>query len=69
MPVAIREIFKLCVQLGGTLSGEHGIGLVQRDYMDIAFGAAELSLMRQIKEVMDPHQILNPGKIIPDLSF
>jgi FAD/FMN-containing dehydrogenase len=37
--------------------------------MDIAFGAAELSLMRQIKGVMDPHQILNPGKIIPDLNF
>ena len=69
LPVAIREIFKLCVQLGGTLSGEHGIGLVQRDYMDIAFGTAELSLMKQIKGVMDPHQILNPGKIIPDLSF
>ena len=69
LPIAIREIFKLCVQLGGTLSGEHGIGLVQRDYMDIAFGTAELSLMKQIKGVMDPHQILNPGKIIPDLSF
>jgi glycolate oxidase len=69
LPIAIREIFKLCVELGGTLSGEHGIGLVQRDYMDIAFGAAELSLMRQIKGVMDPHQILNPGKIIPDLNF
>jgi glycolate oxidase len=69
LPLAIREIFKLCVQLGGTLSGEHGIGLVQRDYMDIAFGRTELSLMKQIKGVMDPHQILNPGKIIPDLSF
>jgi glycolate oxidase len=69
LPLAIREIFKLCVQLGGTLSGEHGIGLVQRDYMDIAFGIAELGIMKQIKNVMDPHQILNPGKIIPDLSF
>jgi glycolate oxidase len=69
LTLAIREIFKLCVQLGGTLSGEHGIGLVQRDYMDIAFGTAELNIMKQIKSVMDPHQILNPGKIIPDLSF
>jgi len=69
LPLAIREIFKLCVELGGTLSGEHGIGLVQRDYMDIAFGKSELKLMNQIKLVMDPHQILNPGKIIPDLSF
>jgi glycolate oxidase len=69
LPLAIREIFKLCVELGGTLSGEHGIGLVQRDYMDIAFGKSELNLMKQIKLVMDPHQILNPGKIIPDLSF
>ena len=66
LPLAIREIFNLCVQLGGTLSGEHGIGLVQRDYMDIAFNEAELKVMKSIKRVMDTNQILNPGKIIPD---
>jgi glycolate oxidase len=66
LPSAIREIFKLCVELGGTLSGEHGIGLVQRDYMDIAFKEAELNTMKAIKRVMDPNQILNPGKLFPN---
>ncbi len=63
LPFAIREIFALCVSLGGTLSGEHGIGLVQRDYMDIAFNEGELTTMRNIKKVFDEHHILNPGKI------
>jgi glycolate oxidase len=65
LPQAIREIFSLCVRLGGTLSGEHGIGLVQRDYMDIAFNEAELNTMKAIKRVMDPNRILNPGKLFP----
>lgn len=63
LPVAIREIFKLCVELGGTISGEHGIGLVQKPYMDIAFKEVSLNLMRDIKKVFDPNGILNPGKI------
>jgi glycolate oxidase len=68
LPLAIREIFSLCVELGGTLSGEHGIGLVQRDYMDIAFGIAELNCMKSIKNALDSHLILNPGKILPSQS-
>jgi glycolate oxidase len=68
LPLAIREIFSLCVELGGTLSGEHGIGLVQRDYMDIAFGIAELNCMKSIKNALDSHRILNPGKILPNQS-
>lgn len=64
LPLAIREIFELCVQLGGTISGEHGIGLVQKPYMDIAFNEVSLSLMRAIKGIFDPNGILNPGKII-----
>lgn len=63
LPVGIREIFQLCVQLGGTISGEHGIGWVQKPYMNIAFNEAQLNLMMQIKKVFDPHGILNPGKI------
>lgn len=63
LPKAIREIFTLCVQLGGTLSGEHGIGWVQKEYMDIAFTPAELHLQKSIKNVFDPNGILNPGKI------
>jgi glycolate oxidase len=66
LPVAIREIFELTVKLGGTISGEHGIGYVQKSYMDIPFGKAELALMRGIKNLFDPKGILNPGKIFPD---
>ena len=65
LPKAIREIFELTVSLGGTLSGEHGIGLVQRPYMDIAFDPVQLALMRKLKEAFDPKGILNPGKIFP----
>ena len=62
----IREIFKLTVSLKGTLSGEHGIGYVQKNYMDIAFNATQIALMRGIKNIFDPNGILNPGKILPD---
>ena len=62
----IREIFELTVSLKGTLSGEHGIGFVQKNYMDIAFSKAQLQLMKGIKSVFDPNGILNPGKIFPD---
>jgi glycolate oxidase len=51
------------VKLGGTISGEHGIGLVQKNYMDIAFPEVAMNLMRAIKTVFDPKGILNPGKI------
>jgi glycolate oxidase len=59
----ISEIFELCVQLGGTISGEHGIGLVQKPYIGIALKEANLNLMRGIKQVFDPKGILNPSKI------
>lgn len=59
----IREIFELTVALGGTISGEHGIGSVQREYMDIKFSKAHLDIMRGIKSVFDPNGILNPDKI------
>lgn len=59
----IREIFELTVRLGGTLSGEHGIGYVQKNYMNIKFPELHLQLMRDIKKVFDPNGILNPGKI------
>lgn len=59
----IREIFRLCKQLGGTISGEHGIGYVQRKYMNEMFSDTHLTLMKNIKQVFDPKGILNPGKI------
>jgi glycolate oxidase len=61
--IAIREIFELCKKLGGTISGEHGIGYVQKKYMDIIFSETELTLMRKIKNVFDPQGIMNPEKI------
>lgn len=61
--LGIRELFTRVVKLGGTLSGEHGIGLVQQPYMDIAFNKIQLDLMRGIKATFDPNNILNPGKI------
>ncbi|WP_396178187.1 FAD-binding oxidoreductase [Flavobacterium sp.] len=67
IPKGIREIFELTVSLKGTLSGEHGIGYVQKDYMDIAFSKVQMDLMRNIKNVFDPNHILNPRKIFPDL--
>lgn len=63
LPHGIREIFELAVSLGGTISGEHGIGLVQRDYLGIKYPDAQLDLMRGIKRVFDPNGIMNPGKI------
>lgn len=59
----IREIFELTVSLGGTLSGEHGIGLVQKDYMSIKYTDVHFALWRGIKNTFDPNGILNPGKI------
>jgi len=65
VPLGIREIFQLCVKLGGTISGEHGIGLVQKNYMDIAFNQVQLDLQKGIKRLFDPNMILNPGKMFP----
>lgn len=66
VPKGIREIFELTVSLKGTLSGEHGIGYVQKNYMDIAFNATQLQLMKSIKNIFDPNNVLNPGKVLPD---
>jgi glycolate oxidase len=63
---AIREIFELTVSLGGTISGEHGIGYSQKRYLPLAFSAEEIALMKRIKAAFDPKGILNPGKIFPD---
>lgn len=65
VPKGIREIFELCVKLKGTLSGEHGIGLVQKEYMSIAFSKKALDLQKELKNVFDPNTILNPGKMFP----
>lgn len=63
VPHGIREIFKLCVELKGTISGEHGIGYVQKGYMDIAFNSTQIQIQKGIKRLFDPNNILNPGKM------
>lgn len=64
LPKGITEIFELCKALGGTISGEHGIGLVQKDYLSIVFPEHQLQLMRNLKTLFDPNLILNPGKMV-----
>ncbi|PZF72231.1 FAD-binding oxidoreductase [Taibaiella soli] len=63
LPQGIKALFKEVIRMGGTISGEHGIGLVQKEYMNIAFNDIQLGLMKQIKNIFDPKGILNPGKI------
>jgi glycolate oxidase len=66
LPSVIAELFTEVVKLGGTISGEHGIGLVQKKYIELALSETEIGLMHQIKALFDPNHILNPGKIFPD---
>lgn len=60
---AITEIFKATIELGGTLSGEHGIGISKAPFMSLAFSEAEMNLFRAIKKAFDPNNILNPNKM------
>lgn len=64
IPKGITEIFELCKSLGGTISGEHGVGFVQKPYLDVVFTNEHWRLMQGIKSVFDPQNILNPGKWI-----
>ena len=59
----IEEIFKLCAALGGTISGEHGIGYVQKDYLPIVFNEAEMKIQKELKKMFDPKGIMNPAKV------
>ncbi len=63
MTKCLRALFEIVKSLGGTISGEHGIGLVQKNYMDIMFDQKQIEIMRSIKKVFDPNNILNAGKI------
>jgi glycolate oxidase len=60
---AIEEIFKLTIRLGGTLSGEHGVGITKARYIGMELSQGTIKVMKQIKRVLDPNNILNPGKI------
>lgn len=63
LPKAIESLFSVVVSLGGTISGEHGIGWVQKRYLPLAISSANIQLMKGIKHSFDPHNLLNPGKI------
>ena len=64
LPALLKDIYAMTAELGGTISGEHGIGHKRRDYMDLVTSEAHLDMMRNIKHALDPNNILNPGKII-----
>jgi glycolate oxidase len=62
---AVQALFEAAVELGGTLSGEHGVGMLKRPYMELALGPLAIEVMRGIKSALDPKGILNPGKVLP----
>lgn len=64
--VVSRKIVAAVVAMGGTLTGEHGVGMIQKDFLPIALEPDAIRLIREIKKVFDPKNILNPGKILPD---
>jgi glycolate oxidase len=65
LPPVREEIYRLALSLGGTITGEHGIGAMRRRYLPLALDEVQIALMRQIRDVFDPNHILNPGKIFP----
>ncbi len=65
VPRVVIEMYKLTLALGGTITGEHGVGATRRQYLPLALGQAQVEIMQQIREVFDPHRILNPAKIFP----
>jgi glycolate oxidase len=61
------DILKICVEVGGVLTGEHGVGVEKRDLMPVMFSAADLDQQKRLKCAFDPKLLLNPGKMIPEL--
>ena len=63
---ASREIMALCVSVGGTITGEHGVGVDKRGYMSLVHDEVELDMLRRVRRVFDPQGLFNPGKVLPD---
>ncbi len=61
----MRTILRLCVEVGGCLTGEHGVGIEKRDLMGVQFSEYELEQMRRLKSAFDPDWLLNPSKVFP----
>ena len=66
VPALKKEIYRRALDSGGTITGEHGIGCLRKNYLPMAMTDAEIELMKRIKRAFDPELILNPGKVIPD---
>src|SRR5208282_6257078 len=62
---AAKEIILRCVEMGGSITGEHGVGLEKSDLMPLIFSAVDLELMGRIKSLFNPQGRLNPGKLLP----
>ena len=62
-----NEILKLCIEAGGSITGEHGVGVEKLDAMCFQYSDAELDVFHQIKAAFDPYSLLNPGKAVPTL--
>jgi len=65
VPQASERLYRLAISLGGTITGEHGVGVSRRRYLPLALDEAQIAIMRGIRQVFDPHHVLNPGKIFP----
>jgi glycolate oxidase len=65
VPQASEALYRLAISLGGTITGEHGIGVTRRHYLPMALDETQIAIMRSIRQVFDPNRILNPGKIFP----
>ncbi|MNR17380.1 putative FAD-linked oxidoreductase [compost metagenome] len=63
MEAAFEEIFEAAIRLGGTITGEHGVGLVKAPFLEWKVGSSGIALMKGIKDAFDPNHILNPGKM------
>ena len=62
---AFGAIMRLGLDLGGTITGEHGVGLLKRDWLEVELGGAALAAHRAVKDALDPRHVLNPGKVLP----
>ena len=60
------EILRMCIALGGSITGEHGVGMEKRDYLPEMFAEGDLDVMRELRDAIDPHQVANPGKMLLD---
>jgi glycolate oxidase len=65
VPLVSEEIYRLTLSLGGMITGEHGIGATRRQYLPLALEEPQIEVMRRIREAFDPHEILNPRKVLP----